>query len=298
MRSARAARRAGSPTTTSPDAGSPMSSTILLARVDDDHAPLVCLLERAGLAVEVVDLMRDDLGPLTGRARLVIASMNLASERAPDVLDAVATGPQPPAVMVLTPDVPLAAKLHAYDAGADDVVITPCSLHEVVARARALLRRAAAPGPAGLPHLVSADGERTAPSAGPAAAAAAVATAVHDGAPHARPGTRIALGAAVLDVAARAVVRDGRAHNVRPKEYALLDALLRRPGEVVSREELLADVWGYATGVTTRTVDTHVVRLRRLIERVPSRPEVLLTVAKLGYRLVLPAARDAAERAS
>ena len=227
-----------------------MTQTLLLAPACRDTAILAGQLARAGLAVCEVDPERSELTSLAGRAALVIAEVDLASPRAPELLDAVGRVLRPPAFIVLTPEVPLAAKLHAYDAGADDVVVLPCAPQEVVARARALLRRLAPVADVPLDEL------------------------------------RVALGAAVLDLGARTIEREGRAHNVRPKEYALLHALLRHRGEVVSREQLLAEVWGYAAGVTTRTVDTHVVRLRRLIERVPSRPEVLLTVAKSGYRLV------------
>jgi DNA-binding response OmpR family regulator len=72
---------------------------------------------------------------------------------------------------------------------------------------------------------------------------------------------------------------------LRPKEYELLLALLRRRGQVAAREELLQEVWGYAEEVMSRTVDTHVAELRRKLERNPAEPRHILTVRKAGYRL-------------
>jgi DNA-binding response OmpR family regulator len=88
-----------------------------------------------------------------------------------------------------------------------------------------------------------------------------------------------------VDLDARRVYRKGGAVSLRPKDYALLIALLRRGGRVVTRAELLREVWGYADDVESRTVDTHVARLRRLLELDPSRPRHIVTVRPLGYRL-------------
>jgi DNA-binding response OmpR family regulator len=85
--------------------------------------------------------------------------------------------------------------------------------------------------------------------------------------------------------ATRAVRRGGRPVALRPKEYALLAALLARRGAVASREELLREVWRYEPDVTSRTVDTHVLELRRKLEADPARPRHLLTVRGAGYRL-------------
>ena len=70
-------------------------------------------------------------------------------------------------------------------------------------------------------------------------------------------------------------------------EFNLFLALLERRGAVVSRLELLKEVWGHASSVLTRTVDTHVAELRRKLEDDASRPRHLLTVRKTGYRLRL-----------
>jgi DNA-binding response OmpR family regulator len=72
---------------------------------------------------------------------------------------------------------------------------------------------------------------------------------------------------------------------LRPKEYELLQALLRRGGRVATRTELLREVWGYQESVISRTLDTHVGELRRKLEEDPARPRHILTVRKAGYRL-------------
>lgn len=88
-----------------------------------------------------------------------------------------------------------------------------------------------------------------------------------------------------VDFGAREVRRGGRPVELAPKEFELLAALLRRTGAVLSREELLRQVWGYDADVVSRTVDTHMAALRRKLEADPARPRHLLTARKAGYRL-------------
>lgn len=88
-----------------------------------------------------------------------------------------------------------------------------------------------------------------------------------------------------VDFATHQVYRAGRAIELRPKEYALLTALLRRGGRVASRLELLREVWGYAEDVMSRTVDTHVAMLRRKLEHDPAHPRHIVTVRTFGYRI-------------
>jgi DNA-binding response OmpR family regulator len=92
-------------------------------------------------------------------------------------------------------------------------------------------------------------------------------------------------GNVTVDFATHQVKRGGRAAELRPKEYALLVALLRRAGRVASRLELLREVWGYAEDVMSRTVDTHVAMLRRKLEDDPAHPRHIVTVRTFGYRI-------------
>lgn len=88
-----------------------------------------------------------------------------------------------------------------------------------------------------------------------------------------------------VDFATHQVYRAGRSIELRPKEYALLAALLRRGGRVASRLELLREVWGYAEDVMSRTVDTHIAMLRRKLEHDPAHPCHIVTVRTFGYRI-------------
>jgi two-component system LytT family response regulator len=90
-----------------------------------------------------------------------------------------------------------------------------------------------------------------------------------------------------LDLRARVVRRAGTLVALRPKEFDLLVALARRAGAVVSRRELLQEVWGYSEDTVSRTVDTHVAELRRKLAHAPGEPGYVATVARAGYRLDL-----------
>ena len=140
-------------------------------------------------------------------------------------------------------------KVLGFHLGADDYVAKPFGLLELIARVDALLRRAAA-------------SRVTPPLAGP-----------------------ISFGEVSIDPGTHSVRRRGETVLLRPKEYDLLIALLQRRGQVVTRGELLEEVWGYAGEVYSRTVDTHVAELRRKLEENAAEPQHILTVRKTGYRI-------------
>ena len=94
-------------------------------------------------------------------------------------------------------------------------------------------------------------------------------------------------GDVVVDQTTRIITRAGQACALTPKAYELLIALARREGRVATRAELLKEVWGYGAFVMTRTVDSHVAELRRKLEDDPTHPRHIVTVWKVGYRLVL-----------
>jgi len=151
-----------------------------------------------------------------------------------------------PPVLILTAKGEEADKVRGLKLGADDYVTKPFGLLELLARVEALLRRAQRGSPRRLDVF----------------------------------------GSIEVDVGARTVRRAGRVVELAPKELDLLLALLEADGAAVSRLELLRRVWGYPAAVVTRTVDTHVAELRRKLEGDPARPRHVLTVRKLGYRLL------------
>src|SRR3954471_20850443 len=94
----------------------------------------------------------------------------------------------------------------------------------------------------------------------------------------------IRFGDVVVDVAARTVCRGSVPCTLTPKAFELLLALVARGGRVVSRQDLLKEVWGYGAFVLSRTVDSHIAELRRKLEVDPARPRHIVTVWKVGYR--------------
>lgn len=103
------------------------------------------------------------------------------------------------------------------------------------------------------------------------------------------PGPRepVRFGSVEVDLERGAVYRRGKLVELTPKEYRLLEALIRLDGAVASRSKLLTEVWGYSAVVRTRTIDVHIAQLRKKLEDDPSSPRHILTVSKRGYRLVL-----------
>lgn len=146
-------------------------------------------------------------------------------------------------VMFLTAKGETEDRLKGLETGADDYLAKPFDARELVLRAQALLRRAKS-------------------------------TAV-------APDTRLAAGAIVLDLERHEVTAEGKPVELTATEFKLLRFLLERKGRVQSREQLLADVWNYSPDLETRTVDTH---MRRLREKLGRSGEVIETVRGVGYR--------------
>src|SRR6202008_3483139 len=88
----------------------------------------------------------------------------------------------------------------------------------------------------------------------------------------------------VVDLRTRTVQRGGRTIDLSPMEFDFLAFLIEAGGDIVSRETLMRQVWRYSNGVTSRTVDQHVARLRNKLETDPEQPRHLITVRKAGYR--------------
>ncbi len=145
-------------------------------------------------------------------------------------------------------------KVVGLEIGADDYITKPFSMRELVARVKAMIRRS---------EMLK--GEM---NAGQAAK------------------TRLAVGGIAMDLLQHRVMLNGSPINMKPKEFELLAFLLRHPGQVFSRDQLLDQVWGYEFGGDTRTVDVHIRWLREKIEEKPSKPTYLETVRGVGYRLV------------
>jgi two-component system OmpR family response regulator/two-component system alkaline phosphatase synthesis response regulator PhoP len=154
-------------------------------------------------------------------------------------------------ILILTARREEADKVVGLESGADDYLTKPFGVRELVARARALLRR-----PRGAAAAETAKGEPTS----------------------------IRVHGLEVDVPKRRVAVDGRTINLTDQEFRLLHLLATHAGIVFSREALLAKIWRGETFVTVRSVDTLVKRLRRRIETDPANPRYLLTVWGVGYK--------------
>ncbi len=138
-------------------------------------------------------------------------------------------------------------KVVGLELGADDYVTKPFSIRELLARVKAVLRRA-----------------RTLP----------------------REQEHLSFGDVEVDLRKHQVQRRGQAVEFSAKEFQLLKYFLCHPGEALSRDRLLDEVWGYERYPTTRTVDAHIVRLRQKLEPNPEEPRFILTVHGVGYKFV------------
>jgi two-component system alkaline phosphatase synthesis response regulator PhoP len=140
-------------------------------------------------------------------------------------------------------------KVVGLELGADDYVTKPFSIRELLARVRAILRRT--------------DGAK-------------------------RRLSRYRFADVELDFETYRGKRGDQALEMSPREYELLRYLIERKGETVSREKLLEDVWGYESYPSTRTVDTHIAKLRAKIGDSGSEPRYILTIHGMGYKFVDP----------
>lgn len=149
-------------------------------------------------------------------------------------------------IILLTARAQEAEKELGLDSGADDYVTKPFSLMELLARVASVLRRA--------------QGESTEPIG-------------------------LAFGNIEIDLVGQVASRDGCRIELPSRAFAILKVFARRPGEVVSRDVLLDEAWGYEDYPNTRTVDNHLVKLRRALEEEPDKPRWLVTIHGAGYKL-------------
>jgi two-component system, OmpR family, alkaline phosphatase synthesis response regulator PhoP len=156
------------------------------------------------------------------------------------------------AVLILSARDQEVDKVQGFRIGADDYVVKPVGVLEFLARVEAIIRR------------ISPTGKATT-----------------DGAPRA---SQQRFSDVVVDLRTRTVVRGGKPIELSPMEFDFLAYLIDSGGDIVSRETLMQQVWRYSLGVTSRTVDQHVARLRNKLEVDPAQPRHLITVRKAGYR--------------
>jgi DNA-binding response OmpR family regulator len=158
-------------------------------------------------------------------------------------------------VVVLSANADVEDKVLLLELGADDYVTKPFSPKELLARVRRAMRRGSPP-----PQHVT--------------------NVPTDAIEH----ELLSFGDVRIDFTSMEAARAGKALTLTAQEFKLLKFFARSPGRVVSREELLNEVWGYENYPTTRTVDNHILRLRQKLEPDPASPRYFLTMHGAGYK--------------
>jgi DNA-binding response OmpR family regulator len=225
-----------------------MARTILV--VDDEptlRETLVEALEAEGFRVVSAADGREALTQFRAeRPDLVLLDLMLPELSGIEVCRIIRAESGVPIVMLTAKDSEV-DKVVGLELGADDYVTKPFSLRELSARIRALFRRSE--------QAVAAEA----------------------------PPALVDLGRVQVDLAGHRLLRDGAPLPIKPKAFELLTFLLRHPGQVFNRDQLLERVWGYDYAGETRTVDVHIHWLRSQVEEDPSAPRFIHTVRGVGY---------------
>ncbi len=228
-----------------------MSKRVLV--VEDDEAMAVAL--RDGFEYEGYEVLmaRDGAEGLRMALQespdLIILDVMLPKMTGLDVCKRLRSDGNSVAIIMLTARGQEIDKVLGLKLGADDYVTKPFSFMELVARAEAVLRRSGA---------------------------AAAEEAEQD--------DEYRFADVVIDFRRHEASRGGTALELSPREFRLLQYFIEHRGTVISREELLDGVWGYDSIPFTRTVDTHIAKLRKKIESDPGDPQHIVTVHRLGYK--------------
>ncbi len=218
--------------------------------VDDEPAlsePLEFLLQREGYDTAVAADGVTALSKFDSEdPDLVLLDLMLPGLSGTEVCRQIRTRSNVPIIMLTAKDSEVDIVV-GLELGADDYVTKPYSTRELLARMRAVLRRRTEDDPADSGVLQ--------------------------------------VGGIRMDVERHTVSVDGSETPMPLKEFELLELLLRNAGRVLTRGQLIDRVWGSDYFGDTKTLDVHIKRIRSKIERVPSTPEVLVTVRGLGYRI-------------
>ncbi|WP_288466939.1 response regulator transcription factor [uncultured Curtobacterium sp.] len=221
---------------------------VLIVEDEPDLAdPLAYLLRREGYEVEIAEDGALALSAFRERgADILLLDLMLPGMPGTEVCRQLRLTSQVPIIMLTAKDSEVDIVV-GLELGADDYVTKPYSTRELLARLRAVLRRRTEddPGDSGI----------------------------------------LQVGGIRMDVERHTVSVDGSETPMPLKEFELLELLLRNAGRVLTRGQLIDRVWGSDYFGDTKTLDVHIKRIRSKIERVPSTPEILVTVRGLGYRI-------------
>jgi two-component system alkaline phosphatase synthesis response regulator PhoP len=218
--------------------------------VEDDAAMSVALRDGFEFEKYAVDMAADgeEGMRLAARSRydVIILDVMLPKKSGLDVCKELREKGNTTPVIMLTARGQEIDKIVGLKLGADDYVTKPFSFIELLARVEAVMRRSS----------------------------------------RKRAADQVSFGDVKLDFRTYQATRGEKALELTPREFSILRYFLDHPNEVVSRDALLNHVWGYDPSAFTRTVDTHMARLRQKIEPTPAEPRHLITVHRVGYKFV------------
>jgi len=221
--------------------------TVLI--IEDDDSMSLALKDGFQYEGYTVEIARDGAA---GLARItdvapdvVILDVMLPKMNGLDVLKQVRGGGNGVPVIMLTARGQEIDKVLGLKLGADDYITKPFGFLELMARVEALLRRAT--------------GRESTPDV-------------------------YRFGDVSVDFRRNEARKGSRPLDLSPREFRLLRYFVEHRGEVVAREKLMESVWDYDNAPLSRTVDMHVAKLRRKIEKVPSEPEFIVTIHRVGYK--------------
>ncbi|GAB3210490.1 winged helix-turn-helix domain-containing protein [Nocardia tengchongensis] len=227
-----------------------MTSVLIVEDEESLADPLAFLLRKEGFEVTVVGDGPSALAEFDrSGADIVLLDLMLPGMSGTDVCKQLRVRGSVPVIMVTARDSEI-DKVVGLELGADDYVTKPYSSRELIARIRAVLRRGVGDEPD--------NGNET---------------------------SVLEAGPVRMDVDRHTVQVNGKAVTLPLKEFDLLEYLLRNSGRVLTRGQLIDRVWGADYVGDTKTLDVHVKRLRSKIESDPAKPEHLVTVRGLGYKL-------------
>jgi two-component system, OmpR family, alkaline phosphatase synthesis response regulator PhoP len=218
--------------------------------VEDDRATrkaLKELFESEGYAVETAQNGAEGIASFhAARPNFVILDLRMPQVGGQDVCRAIRKESEEVPIIILTGSAAEVDRVLLLELGADDYVVKPFSPKELLARVRAVLRRS-----------------RRSPAA-----------------------QHLYFGDVTVDFPRMEAFRAGRSIPLTPQEFKLLKYFAQSPERVISRDQLLSDVWGYNSYPSTRTVDSHILTLRQKLERDPSNPVHFVTVYNAGYKFL------------
>ena len=218
--------------------------------IEDDRATrkaLQQIFESEGYAVEIATTGAEGLTAFrSSRPDFVVLDLRLPQMNGQDVCRRIRKESEEVPILILTGSADEVDRVLLLELGADDYVTKPFSPKELVARVRAVFRRAR----------------------------------------RQQPEEQIAFGEVQIDFSRMQVIRAGRAVVLAPQEFKMLRYFTRNPERVISRDQMLSEVWGYNSYPSTRTVDSHILNLRQKLEKDPSNPVHFVTVHHAGYKFI------------